>query len=409
MRFNKVSVQVVLYICLAFTCLGCSQHPPNGAGVTPTAPPKQEPPARVIPGLSVLEEEKSSGFTATPVAGNQKLDLQSVYFFNGSHGWAGGDGVLHKTTDGGKSWTRVSLEIPPRAGVSHISFINSSVGWVVLQRIADSVSDYRENRFWLLRTTDGGATWVTLLEAGDSFAGALAFTDEKSGWLAGTKYVGIAPFRYTYLLLRTDDQGVNWHDVSEPLKRLTSEQRMTALDYINDGIRGLVSDGPAQATVVTGESKVLETVDGGENWRELVSKLNDEMIIRRFDRREHNGLFVAGGRGGHEGTRGGVFIQQPDGSWVSRVLNGVFIKDVLFLPDNGLMACGYEEAVERGNRNRLAKMGIILHSSDGGEHWSIVYRNAQLGAFNSLASNGSGCVWAVGESGLFMGVCPSGN
>jgi photosystem II stability/assembly factor-like uncharacterized protein len=38
----------------------------------------------------------------------------------------------------------------------------------------------------MLRTTDGGATWETLLEAGEFFAGALAFIDEKSGWLVAS-------------------------------------------------------------------------------------------------------------------------------------------------------------------------------------------------------------------------------
>ena len=404
MRFKKAWTEVVLYTCLAFTCVGCSQRPTtNAEAVTPTASQNQQPPATVIPGLSVLDEERSSGFAAVPIVLKENVDLESVYFFNGSHGWAGGDGVLHKTTDGGKSWSRVPLEIPPRAAVSHISFINSSVGWVVLQRRA-GVLNYRENRFWLIRTIDAGETWKIILEASESFAGALAFTDEKSGWLAGTKYVGISPVRYTYLLLRTDDQGENWRDVSDPLKRLTSERRNRAPDYINDGINGLVSDGPAQATVVTGESKVLETVNGGENWREVVSKLSDRLVIRRFGHLEDNRLFVVGARGGEEGTRGGIFMQQPDGSWVSRVLDGIFVKDVLFLPRNGLMASGYEE---RGEINRLVKRGIILHSSDGGEHWGVVYRNPQLGAFNALATNGFGCAWAVGENGQVIRLCPS--
>jgi photosystem II stability/assembly factor-like uncharacterized protein len=89
-------------------------------------------------------------------------------------------------------------------------------------------------------------------------------------------------------------------------------------------------------------------------------------------------------------------------------LDGVFVKDVLFLSGNRLMACGYEERAEkRGKTNRLVKRGIILHSSDSGEHWAVVYRNPQLGAFNALATNGSGCVWAVGKNSQIIRLCPS--
>jgi hypothetical protein len=62
---------------------------------------------------------------------------------------------------------------------------------------------------------------------------------------------------------------------------------------------------------------------------------------------------------------------------------------------------------EEGKTNRLVKRGIILHSSDSGEHWAVVYRNPQLGAFNALATNGSGCVWAVGKNSQIIRLCPS--
>jgi hypothetical protein len=64
------------------------------------------------------------------------------------------------------------------------------------------------------RNRSRGANRHLLLEDGESVVAALAFADEKTGWLAGAKYVGVSPFRYTCMLLRTDDQGAHWKDAS---------------------------------------------------------------------------------------------------------------------------------------------------------------------------------------------------
>jgi photosystem II stability/assembly factor-like uncharacterized protein len=68
-------------------------------------------------------------------------------FISMEDGWATTPKGLLQTTDGGMQWRLVSVN-PMQKQTKQLDFVNSSVGWAVLQ------NGHVE------KTTDGGRTWV---------------------------------------------------------------------------------------------------------------------------------------------------------------------------------------------------------------------------------------------------------
>lgn len=80
------------------------------------------------------------------------VTLHSIWFSSNSTGWiVGDDETLLKSTDGGNSWAVAS---PPSGSSSHlydIQFTDADHGWII---------GFLDNFY----TTDGGNTWVVLIQ-----------------------------------------------------------------------------------------------------------------------------------------------------------------------------------------------------------------------------------------------------
>ena len=115
--------------------------------------------------------------------------------------------VLH-TQDGGKTWTN---RIPDVQGFPFgewgwkIQFLNEKVGFVSLENLKEAA---------ILKTTDGGQTWVRL-PVNDPQHNAnlegIGFVDEEHGWVGGW---GTADFTGGFSSA-TSDGGRNWRDANE--------------------------------------------------------------------------------------------------------------------------------------------------------------------------------------------------
>lgn len=95
---------------------------------------------------SVCSGAQNSGWCwqrPTPAGGL----IADVFFLDGSTGWAVGDaGLILKTTDGGATWVGQASGVSTR--LTQVRFSDASHGWAVGMQAT------------ILRTTDGGATWV---------------------------------------------------------------------------------------------------------------------------------------------------------------------------------------------------------------------------------------------------------
>lgn len=93
-------------------------------------------------------------------------------------------GVIVRTSDGGQSWTEMLIE---QQGVhvttlNSIHFINPNEGWAVG---ADRAPEGDLIAPLLLKTTDGGATWVISKINFKQVPTAVFFIDANTGWMGG--------------------------------------------------------------------------------------------------------------------------------------------------------------------------------------------------------------------------------
>jgi photosystem II stability/assembly factor-like uncharacterized protein len=120
--------------------------------------------------------------------------FEAMFFLNATTGWATGAqfapsyrGLVCRTTDGGKTWTRAILSVGSK--LNSVYFYDNKLGWA---------AGYEAQK--LLRTTDGGKTWANV--ASKAFTDTplgFAFVSKTKGWLSS--WGG---------LLQTTDGGKTW-------------------------------------------------------------------------------------------------------------------------------------------------------------------------------------------------------
>ncbi|MFZ4620789.1 MAG: YCF48-related protein [Bacteroidota bacterium] len=99
-------------------------------------------------------------------------DLYSVWFKQGSEGWAVGDsGTILHTMDAGNVWTK--LPSPVQSDFKEIKFFNDTLGFIV-------------GTGGIIRTGDGGVTWTKISETGNQTLYAIAGNDSGMFVAVGT-------------------------------------------------------------------------------------------------------------------------------------------------------------------------------------------------------------------------------
>ena len=180
-------------------------------------------------------------------------------------------GELAHTTDGGRTWTVVSVD----SQVTSVAFVDTLHGWAA------------GNAFY--HTTDGGQTWIK-----DNNFGSIAdifFFDTLHGWAAGNGAVNY----YTV------DCGLHWTGVTAP-----GDSNMTSI-YFTDMLNGWSVDLNGQ---------VFHSTNGGQNWtlKATVNGFNLQMI-QFFDALE--GWVIGGDAFYHTTDGGNIWIQAtvPANTW----------------------------------------------------------------------------------------------
>jgi photosystem II stability/assembly factor-like uncharacterized protein len=180
-------------------------------------------------------QKKASAPTAPKFCGGS---IQTQ-FINGSDGWVlNGSGKVFATTDQGKHWT-TSYSGPDC--MSSVDFLNSSDGWALtsVEPSPDTPCCSLVASSIILRTTNGGHTWVTLL--GQKGPGYLSIDMETptTGWAVTTGGH----------LLYTVDGGAAWQSVPSPgqVGSVCSDSAGTWLSLTNGDIYSQ-TDGSASWT-----------------------------------------------------------------------------------------------------------------------------------------------------------------
>jgi len=161
---------------------------------------------------SSIYKTTDGGMTAKVVFDRTAYDgFQFIQFFDNRIGYASGgasfdsfnSGIIVKTTDAGDTWQQLPNEFKSIIGMS---FISADVGYIVINLYEGSMVETYKVGAELLKTTDGGNTWVSINDKiFDDFSiipFKCYFADEQHGFLCGSSNVS--------KILSTSDGGKTW-------------------------------------------------------------------------------------------------------------------------------------------------------------------------------------------------------
>lgn len=294
----------------------------------------------------------------------------------------------------------------------------------------------------IIKTYDGGLNWSVEHHAGgtDIDLYSVHFTDTLNGWAAG----GI-PYSNKSVLLNTTDGGKNWTEVETGMKTKIDTTLPLSAVYFVDADTGFA---------VGEDGIVLRTTDGGESWD--VRKIDDYVGYGWLDvfrlteitfTDKQTGWIVGLGYYGNQ-----IYKTTDCGrtwQWNEQIISPKFygsINDICFIDkDNGYiigdMGCfakttdggvtwEYQNLFEKYQnelyeyfysvyfvntlRGWIVGSGFILTTTDGGENWTEVWTEKQIGTVFykvRFASNDQGSEqigWSVGGDGMIYKTTDTG-
>lgn len=165
--------------------------------------------------------------------------IRDIEFLNLQTGFACGDNVLLKTTNGGENWLTLSNPVPGKT-LANVDIVDSNViycaGWFET----------------IIKTSNGGANWIVIrnLSSGVSYD-ALFFLNSETGWIAGNQQ----------RILKTTNGGDSVITIPSFIGNIRDI-------YFKDSLNG----------VLCGEGgTVFKTTNGGFNWYEPAINLHGNL------------------------------------------------------------------------------------------------------------------------------------
>jgi photosystem II stability/assembly factor-like uncharacterized protein len=201
-----------------------------------------------------------------------------------------------------------------------VSFISSTVAYVVGYGVSPGAT--------VLKSTNGGTTWLTLQTPATDYLFSVDFIDENKGYIGGT----------SNLLLFTQDGGLTWED------RSPNYGGYFGLFFLNENVG-----------FATGSACIWRTVDGGLSWAQPQNGYYNLIYYSPYFISPSEG-WVAGGVSSIL-LEGHIAHTINGGSNYQAIPNGVQhdFYDIMFLDANNGYAVG--------------DAGTILRTTNGGASW----------------------------------------
>ncbi len=126
-------------------------------------------------------------------ARHDSITYEDIYFLNENIGWISGEkGLLFKTTEGGKHWSKQQIA-DEESWIYSVHFFSEQSG------IASGMRTNRPMKVFL-KTDDGGNTWSSFEESvPEAFYTDITFLNKNEGYAGGLRYI-----------LHTGDGGNSW-------------------------------------------------------------------------------------------------------------------------------------------------------------------------------------------------------
>ena len=217
----------------------------------------------------------NSGFEWGQQLGETTEDLKSIYFSDINHGCAvGGKGIILRTTNGGLTW---SDQITDQVNTYYkVQFINNNTGWALgvyysMGNLETKLINTNNGTLWgleyifpdkilfdmhfinaqigwivgaageILKTMDGGASWIPQISGTTENLGFVYFIDANNGWTVGGGGT----------ILSTTNGGTSWIPQTSGTVKL-----LRSVSFITNNIGWIVGDA----------GTILMTSNGGSTW-----------------------------------------------------------------------------------------------------------------------------------------------
>ena len=241
-------------------------------------------------------------------SGNPSV-LFTTNFVDENNGFAAGDNeAFLRTTNGGTDW-----EVLHQGGSTDFHadmfFRDTQTGWSVL----GGWSPFRHG--YILKTTNGGDTWITQLFIDGYLFISVFFIDEQNGWAVGTNGI----------IYYSTNGGNTWN----------FQYQLATSEWLYDVYFIDQNTGWAVGNI---GNKILKTTNGGNFWQWIWSPSSDFLLDIEFVD-QNNGITV--------GENGRILTSTDGGnSWdIAQSGTSSFFRDVEFSTLNEAWAVGYGGAI----------------------------------------------------------------
>ena len=301
----------------------------------------------------LLTVTKGYGQLEFPQGWDGDSTLRDVHFVDLDVGWAVGDrGAIIRTEDGGRSW--VSFTTPRDMRWNDVFFLNEQVGWIAggfyrggLQRSVGVV----------IETRDGGNTWKNVSRSGIAQVKRIKFFDDLNGWmLCDSNQL------FPTGMVVTKDGGATWMTAPK-----MSDSPIVIADAANPG-------------VIFGVDQRKQFVNSmrPNDATQQVAFVNDVQV-------ERTGFSV------RAGDRGGVEVSLDLANWIRCKL------------PSGLDEFDWNSiSIFEQNIWLIGNPGcLVAHSADHGKSWQT-YRIPESSPLQSIFFLNKDRGWAVGDLGKVL-------
>jgi photosystem II stability/assembly factor-like uncharacterized protein len=283
--------------------------------------------------------------------------LRSVCFVDEERGWAaGGDyrpflhtgsAVLLKTTDGGRTWSRIP-GLETLSVIRKIRFADAKRGWVLCDRSAMYPSG-------LLTTEDGGRTFAPLPSDGAKNWRSGDLLDPLNGALGGSAGATAVIRNGTVQPSRSPRFGLR-------------------------GIRQIRLVPPVYGWMIGDGGLVMMTGDGGASWQSPPGEPPPE-VARQID---FAAMAVVGPNCWIAGSPGSHVLHSPDAgrTWTLQPTGQP-------LPIYGL------SFADESHGSAVGSLGTVLVTDDGGKSWSAARAGGRRAAVLGFFCRGSDVPWEM--------------
>ncbi|MDQ6694724.1 MAG: YCF48-related protein [Chloroflexota bacterium] len=312
-------------------------------------------------------------------------EVQSLSFVSETMGWAATRSGLIATRDGGASWTPVRNVGSGNTGLYGVDFTDARNGWVA------SVTQDDTGTQAILHTVDGGSTWQAVAKPclENWLLGPLRFISANTGYVvcAGGGGALVQPKQ----LFKTMDAARTWQLVQEvryPEAQPATGHNLSLTAYAGelfflDKVHGWF------ATQDRGYGSLQATSDGGRTWRDVrVGRSSGVEWSLSFTGPDHGYVIYKTSVGMNDSTHyTSALLETQDGGANWRQLYPA------------LSPAGHSQYLDAGTGFGVGTAldpTIILRTQDGGSNWKQMGALADW-CHNPGGSCEKGCVWSIPE------------